>query len=71
MNAIVALVAVAYYIFFGHAMARLVYASVANGFFDRYINPHIEGAQVGRGLRHDDDDEDGEDEPADGESPDA
>lgn len=77
MNAIVALVAVAYYLFFGHAMARLVYASVANGFFDRYINPHIEGAQVGRGLRHDDDDDDdgdagdAGDDAANGESPDA
>lgn len=72
MNTIVMLVVAAYYLFFGHAMARLIYASVANGFFDRYINPHIEGAQVGRGLRHDDDDdEDGEDEPADEESPDA
>ena len=71
MNTIVMLVVAAYYLFFGHAMARLIYASVANGFFDRYINPHIEGAQVGRGLRRDDDDEDGEDEPADEESPDA
>jgi len=57
-----------YYLLFGFALSRLVYASVANGIFDRYLNPHIEGAQVGLGLRpasEDDellDDEDEEDE---------
>ena len=58
-----------YYIFFGFALSRLVYASVANGIFDRYINPHIEGAPVRQGLRpqtdyellDDEDDEDDED----------
>lgn len=56
-----------YYILFGHAFARLVYASVANSFFDKFINPRIEGAEVNRGLRRDDD-EDDEDEDEDGQS---
>ena len=58
-----------YYIFFGFAFSRLVYASFANGVFDRYLNPHIEGAQVRAGLRPQseedeifDDDDDDEDE---------
>ena len=60
-----------YYIFFGFAFSRLVYASFANSVFDRYLNPHIEGAQVRAGLRpqseedeifDDDDDDDDEEE---------
>lgn len=59
-----------YYIFFGFALERLIYASFANGVFDKYLNPHIEGAPVELGLRphteeddiFDDDDEDDEDE---------
>ena len=61
-----------YYMVFGFALSRLVYASFANGVFDRYLNPHIEGAAVGQGLRPaqaddellDIDDEDDEDEDA-------
>lgn len=63
---------IVYYLFFGFAFSRLVYASIANGIFDRYLNPHIEGAQVGMGLRpaseedeildDEEDDEDEEDE---------
>ena len=67
-NGIVILVVSLYYLLFGFAFARLLYASVANGVFDKYLNPHIEGAQVGMGLRPadadellDDDDEDDED----------
>lgn len=45
-----------YYLLFGHALARFVYASVANAQFDRYINPRIEGAEVGRGLYKEEDD---------------
>ena len=67
-NGIVILVVSLYYLLFGFAFARLLYASVANGVFDKYLNPHIEGAQVGMGLRpadademFDDDDEDDED----------
>lgn len=66
-NMIMALVVALYYILFGHAFARLVYASVANSFFDKFINPRIEGAEVNRGLRRDDD-EDDEDEDEDGQS---
>ncbi|MGN0774499.1 MAG: DUF624 domain-containing protein [Candidatus Ventricola sp.] len=59
-----------YYMLFGFAFSRLVYASVANSVFDKFLNPHIEGAQVGMGLRPhteedellDDDDEDEDDE---------
>ena len=53
-----------YYLLLGLALSRLVYASVANGFFDKYINVNIEGAQVGKGLYNEDDDED-EEQPAD------
>lgn len=60
-----------YYIFFGFALSRLIYASFANGVFDKYLNPHIEGAPMGMGLRphteEDDilDDEDDEEEEED------
>ena len=67
-NGIVILVVSLYYLLFGFAFARLLYASVANSVFDKYLNPHIDGAQVGMGLRpadadelFDDDDEDDED----------
>lgn len=51
-----------YYLLIGLGMSRLVYASVANGFFDKFINPRIEGAQVNRGLYQDDDDDDDDDD---------
>ena len=63
------LIVALYYMLFGFAFSRLVYASFANGVFDQYLNPHIEGAVVGQGLRpqmdddelfDDDDDEDDE-----------
>lgn len=54
-----------YYIFFGFAFSRLIYASVANGFFDKFINSRIEGVEINRGLYKDDDDDDDE---ADGEA---
>jgi len=50
-NSIMLLIMSAYYLLFGFAFSRLVYASVANGIFDRYLNPHIEGAPVRQGLR--------------------
>jgi len=50
-NTVMLLVMSAYYLLFGFAFSRLVYASIANGVFDRYINPHIEGAPVRQGLR--------------------
>ena len=46
-----------YYLLFGFALSRLVYASFANSVFDRYLNPHIEGAVVRQGLRPVDADE--------------
>jgi len=57
-----------YYMLFGFALSRLIYASFANSVFDKYLNPHIEGAVVGQGLRpqtdedelFDDDDDDDE-----------
>lgn len=69
-NGIVLMIISLYYLLFGFALSRLVYASFANGVFDKYLNPHIEGAQVGQGLRPqseddelpDEDDEDEEDE---------
>ncbi|MCI7735930.1 MAG: DUF624 domain-containing protein [Clostridiales bacterium] len=56
-NGIVVLVMSLYYMLFGFAFSRLVYASVANGVFDKFLNPRIEGAQVGMGLRPQDPDE--------------
>ena len=69
-NAVVILVVSLYYMLFGFAFSRLVYASVANSVFDKFLNPHIEGAPVGLGLRPhseedelpDDDDEEDEDD---------
>ena len=40
-----------YYIVFGFALSSLIYASFANGVFDKFLNPHIEGAPMGLGLR--------------------
>ncbi len=59
------LIAVVYYIVLGITLARFVNASLANAVFDRFINSHIEGAKVNRGLRQDTDDEEDEDETAD------
>lgn len=50
----------AYYIVIGFSLSRFVGASYANAVFDRYINPNIEGVQVGRGLYNAEDDEDDE-----------
>ncbi len=56
MYAVLALAA--YYLFIGNALARFAYASFTNAVFDRYINVHIEGAQVNRGLSNDTDEDD-------------
>jgi len=62
---------VIYYLLIGFALSKLIYASFANSVFDKYLNPHIEGAVVGQGLRPvdaddylDDDDDEDEDEEA-------
>ena len=65
-NMILVLVGVLYYLLFGFALSRLVYASFANGIFDKYLNPHIEGAPIGMGLRPQDPDEEYDDEDEDG-----
>ncbi len=59
----------AYYIFLGFAMTRFIQASYTNAVFDKYINAHIEGAKVNRGLAQDEDDEDEEEETENGENP--
>ncbi len=56
------IVLVFYYIIIGIALSRFVNASLANAVFDRFINSHIEGARVNRGLRSDDDEDEEEDE---------
>ena len=71
-NGIVILLVSLYYLLLGFAFARLLYASVANGVFDKYLNPHIEGATIGMGLRpadadelYDDEDDEESDEEGD------
>ena len=54
------LILAAWYVVVGFALARFVYASYANAVFDRFINAHIPGADVNRGLAAEDDDEDEE-----------
>jgi len=57
-NTWILLIVSAYYLFFGFAFSRLVYASFANAAFDKYLNPHIDGAKVNQGLRpHTDEDD--------------
>lgn len=51
-----------YYLLIGNALARFVYASLSNAVFDRFINAHIPGAPVNRGLAEEEEEE--EDEPA-------
>ena len=54
----------AYYILVGYAFFRFVTASYTNGVFDKFINSHIEGVQINRGLasEEDEDEEDEEEE---------
>jgi uncharacterized membrane protein YesL len=40
-----------YYGVVGFGVSRFVFASYSNAVFDKYINPRIEGAVVGQGLR--------------------
>jgi len=68
-NGVMLMIGVAYYLLIGFALSKLIYASFANSVFDKYLNPHIEGAVVGQGLRpvdadeyFDDDDDEEEDE---------
>ena len=65
-GSLVALLALAlYYVIIGFAMARFVYASFTNGVFDRYINSHMAGVEINRGLAKEEDlDEEDEEENA-------
>lgn len=55
-----------YYVLIGFALSRFIQASCANAAFDRYINVHLEGVEVGRGLyKEDDEDEEDQDLPND------
>ena len=51
---------VLYYLLIGLSLSRFVTASFTNGVFDRYINSHIEGAPVNRGLREETEDDEEE-----------
>ncbi len=51
-----------YYVLIGFALARFVYASFTNGVFDRYINAHMEGVEINRGLAKEEDLDEDEDE---------
>ena len=51
-----------YYILVGYSLKRFVDASFTNAVFDRFINVHIEGVEVDRGLSKEDDDEDDEED---------
>lgn len=53
----VMLVLVLYFLLFGFSFNRLLYASFANAVSETYINPRIEGAPVGMGLRQTTDDD--------------
>ena len=59
---VVLLVVILYYCLIGFALSRLIYASVANGIFDLYLNSRIEGAPVREGLRPKDWDEEPDEE---------
>ena len=51
-----------YYLVLGFGLSRFVTASFTNGVFDKYINSHMEGVEINRGLNTDPDDDDDEDE---------
>lgn len=46
-----------YYLLFGNALARFVYASFTNGVFDKYINSRMEGVEINRGLASEEEDD--------------
>jgi len=53
----VILIYAAYYLCFGFSLSRFIGASYSNAVFDKYINPRIEGAAVGRGIYNPEEDE--------------
>ncbi|MBR2288430.1 MAG: YesL family protein, partial [Clostridia bacterium] len=50
-----------YYLLIGFSLSRFITASYTNAVFDKFINSHISGAPVNRGLREETDDDDEED----------
>lgn len=70
-GSLLALLALAvYYVLIGFSMARFVCASYTNGVFDKFINSHMEGVQVNRGLASEEDlDEDDEEESEENQTP--
>lgn len=44
-----------WYIIIGTGLTRFIYASFTNAVFDRFINSHIEGVEVNRGMASDED----------------
>lgn len=58
------LILIAWYVLIGNALTRFIHASFTNGVFEKFINPHIPGAQSDIGLRREEDDDD--DEPVEG-----
>lgn len=59
----------AYYVMIGFTMSRFIFASFTNGIFDKYINSHIEGAKINRGIASDEDDDDEDEEDSDPDQP--
>ena len=54
------LVLLMYYVLIGFSLSRFIQASYTNAVFDKYINVNIEGAEVGRGLYRESEDEEEE-----------
>lgn len=50
-NMLMLLIYVLAYVLIGFSVTGLIYASYANASFDKYLNPRIEGAKVGQGMR--------------------
>ncbi len=60
-----------YYIIIGIALSRFVNASLTNAVFDRYINSHMQGVQINRGLSVEDEDDEDESDTEDQSGPSA
>ncbi len=50
-NMLYLLIFILFYMLFGFSFTGLIYASFANACFDKFLNPRIEGAKVGQGMR--------------------
>ncbi len=57
-----AMILFGYYMLIGFSLSRFITASYTNAVFDKYINSRIEGAQVNRGLKSEEDMDDEEDD---------